>query len=248
MNCEQAKDYLSAFLDNELPADERLVMQEHLASCASCNEEIASMRSVSGAIRSSERAVVPDGLHDRVRQGLRDEAQSERNSRLRPWGSLVAASLFSAMVSAGLTWAYLAGPGSQASTVVDQIVSAHVRSLIVKENLTHVASSQSHEVKPWFTGKLDFAPQFRDFAAQGFTLVGARLDYIQHRPVAALVYRRRKHVVNVFVWADVAGSRPPGKPTSRRGYKLLTWAGSGLIYWAISDLNMNELQQLRSLM
>jgi anti-sigma factor RsiW len=125
------------------------------------------------------------------------------------------------------------------------VVTAHVRSLL-QESQTQVASSETHTVKPWFAGRLDFAPGVKDLANEGFPLAGARLDYIGERRVAALVYRRRLHVVNVFVWpaADAADSAP--RELVYRGYNLLSWSKGGIAYWAISDLNMGELRQLQA--
>ena len=127
------------------------------------------------------------------------------------------------------------------------VLAAHVRSLL-QDSPTQVASSEAHTVRPWFAGRLEFAPTVKDLAAEGFPLAGARLDYIGERRVAALVYRRRLHVVNVFVWpaADAADSTPRARDL--RGYNLLTWSRGGIAYWAISDLNMAELQQLQALL
>ena len=127
------------------------------------------------------------------------------------------------------------------------VLAAHVRSLL-QDSPTQVASSEAHTVKPWFAGRLEFAPSVKDLAAEGFPLAGARLDYIGERRVAALVYRRRLHVVNVFVWpaADAADSTP--RALTLRGYNLLTWSRGGIAYWAISDLNMAELQRLQALL
>lgn len=133
-----------------------------------------------------------------------------------------------------------------ADTVSDEIVSAHVRSLMTDNRLFDVASTDSHRVKPWFAGKLDFAPNVIDTADRGYPLLGGRLDYVGGRAVAALVYRHRRHTINVFVWpADT----PAAMTTDRRkGYHLVRWSRHGLAYWLISDLNPRDLQTFAQLL
>ena len=160
----------------------------------------------------------------------------------RQAAALVTACVLSSALTYGVTtW-------SGAHTRLDgDIVSAHVRSLL-QESPIQIASSDSHTVKPWFNGRIDFAPDFKDLAAEGFPLLGGRLDYIGERRVGAIVYRRRLHVVNVFMWpAPTAEAKPPRMETAK-GYNLLSWSRNGVTYWAVSDLNSGELSQLQSLM
>jgi anti-sigma factor RsiW len=127
-----------------------------------------------------------------------------------------------------------------------QLVASHVRSLMV-DHLTDVASSDQHTVKPWFDGKLDFAPSVVNPASDGFPLVGGRLDYLNNRPVAALVYQRRKHFINVFIWPIETGDGKATQAISRQGYQLLRWVDRDLNYWAVSDAASNELVALKEL-
>jgi anti-sigma factor RsiW len=127
------------------------------------------------------------------------------------------------------------------------VAAAHVRSLL-QESPIQIASSETHIVKPWFAGRLDFAPNVRDLTAEGFPFAGARLDFIGERRVAALVYRRRLHVVNVFLWPSADGADIAPGDLVHRGYNMLTWSRAGIVYWAISDLNMAELRLLQSLL
>jgi anti-sigma factor RsiW len=131
--------------------------------------------------------------------------------------------------------------------LTQELVAGHVRSQMLPSHRFDVASSDPHTVKPWFEGKLDFAPPVKDLAGQGFPLIGGRLDYLHNRPVAALVYQRRKHTINLFIWPSPPGSGPATKKTTHNGYNLLKWTKSGMTFWAVSDLNERELQEFARL-
>ena len=136
---------------------------------------------------------------------------------------------------------------SAQNRLADEIVSAHIRSLMLEHKLD-VASSDQHTVKPWFDGKLDFAPPVVDLASQGFPLLGGRLDYFNGRQVAALVYQRHKHFINVFIWPVDSRAPAGGRAAARQGYNLVHWTASGMTFWAVSDLNTAELEQFAQLL
>jgi anti-sigma factor RsiW len=162
--------------------------------------------------------------------------------RWKPWG--LASGLAAAFALVLAVGVYVAMPGAD-EKLAEDIVAAHVRSLMV-DHAFDVASSDSHTVKPWFAGKLNFSPPVFDLTTQGFALVGGRLDYLDRRPVAALVYRHRQHLINLFVWPS-AGEEPARK-IGRQGFHLLGWAREGMNFWAVSDLNAEELAQFRAML
>jgi len=239
MSCQELQTMRDAYLDGELDLAHSLEFEKHLRECASCARSHDELRSLQMAMRSDTlRFPLPPGLERRVRSAVRDE--SGVASRLFRWRWLIPS------VSLGLVAIIVAGLlFSRTSTddlVASEVVAGHVRSLMAG-HLTDVASTDQHTVKPWFDGKLDFSPPVKDLAQQGFELIGGRLDYIANRPVAALVYQRRKHFVNVFIWP--ASTASDTKPTAqvRQGYNLIHWTSSGMTYWMVSDLNLAELQQ-----
>jgi len=131
--------------------------------------------------------------------------------------------------------------GGDEERIIRDVAAAHVRSLMVEGHLNDVASTDQHTVKPWFEGKLDFAPVVADFAASGFALIGGRLDYLDGRPAAALTYRHRLHVVNLFEWpAGASADRAPAA-LARHGYALVHWRRAGIEYWAVSDIASEDL-------
>ena len=241
MNCAESRLLLHAHADGELDVVKSVELERHLNTCAMCAGEKQSLHSLKAALRQSAlRYAAPASLRKEVRRMGRGR-NGETPSRFLPlllWKSLAfGATAFALLV-------ILLRPGISArDTALNEAVASHVRSLMV-EHLTDVASSDQHTVKPWFSSRLDFAPEVGDFASQGFPLVGGRLDYVNGRVVAALVYQRNKHFINVFVWPSANTGAGKQKIEKRRGYSIVSHDANGLHYCLVSDLNEKELTEL----
>ena len=246
MSCAKPLELIHAHLDGELDVVRSLEIEEHLRECTTCAGAYEALRSLRSALPVQELSFkAPPSLHKRIRKALRVEAKSEGWSWAIGWRWLSAAVSAAAIAMLALAFFPLLGRSGGNDRLIDELVSGHVRSLMV-EHLTDVASSDKHTVKPWFDGKINFAPPVSDFAATGFALVGGRLDYIAGRSVAALVYRHRAHLVNLFIWPDQAGTSGMKTSTSG-GYSLVHWNDTDLSYWAVSDLNLHDLTVLTDL-
>ena len=250
MNCERTRMLLGAHLDRELDAVDDRELQEHLRECPRCLREVEQQQHMQKFVRSAAPYYrAPAGLESRVRASLRGATAAWKPpAGTTRWfasfgggwqfaGALAALAAVLAVVWIGS--AYNSRRGA-ADFLAEEIVNAHVRSLL-GAHLTDVLSSDQHTVKPWFDGKVDFAPPVRDFSADGFPLVGGRLDYIAGHPAAALVFQRNKHYINVFIWPAGDGAVPGGSERTVRGYNILSWQQQDLVFSAISDLNKAEL-------
>jgi anti-sigma factor RsiW len=244
MTCAQAQQLIEPYFDNELDANLTAAVQEHLLSCASCAENHRQLENLRMAIQTHvPRYQPPARLQAQVEAAVRSVAVTQR--RTPPWQWMAMAASFLLAVSLAWNVALLRTRNGSGNIMTQTVLASHVRSLI-GSHLLDVPSADQHTVKPWFNGKLDFSPDVKDFNAQGFPLVGGRIDYLADRPVAALVYQRRLHVINVFTW-------PSPSPNSHEvevrlnGYGIRHWAKSGMTYWAVSDLNPNELGQFEDL-
>ena len=246
MNCEKTRELLPAHLDQELGAPDAIEIERHLRDCPACRNELAQQTELRATIRKHATYHVPPAhLEARIRAAL-PRADSGPKRWLRwtwspRWLNVGAAfaTLFAVAWSITL---YMSVP-SPNELLADEVISSHVRSLM-GHRLADVASSDRHTVKPWFNGKLDFSPTVTDFSAEGFALVGGRLDYVDRRPVAALVYRHRLHTINVYEWPSAGEERLPVRTLSRQGYHLVHWVEGGMVYWLVSDLDPRELMTL----
>jgi len=238
---------LDAYVDGELAPEDARELETHLKECGECARLHEARVTLSAAIRQQIPAFrASDALRRRVRAAVRDAAGTHAGRRMLPplaarWLAL-AASL--AVVAVGSWRLGVSRAGSDA--LAGQVLASHVRSLM-PGHLTDVVSSDQHTVKPWFNGKLDFSPPVYDFAGRGFPLLGGRLDYVGGRAVAALVYGRRQHLIDVLLWPAAQG--PAGGPSvaTRQGYHLLHWTTPDYAYWVVSDLGLAELHDFAQL-
>ena len=233
MSCELVERDLTAYLDRELDIDAASAIRSHLADCTACRRLVAEREALGRLVRSAPYYPAPQRLRTRV------SARTGRSLWLGRFVPLAAAATLLVSVGVGTTLMRVAPTVTVA--MVDQIVDGHVRSLMA-DHLFDVQSTDQHTVKPWFLGKLDFAPPVVDLSAIGFPLVGGRLDYLSGRPVAALVYQRQKHTINVFVSPERDGD-PADVVRSERGFHLHHWVRDRMSFWAVSDLNEAELAQ-----
>jgi anti-sigma factor RsiW len=249
MSCDLTKLQLHAYLDGELDAAGTMSFENHVESCAECRSALVNEETLRRSIAQADLyAPAPAGLRQTIVSQLPAVAPSSSSEPLRISAGLrwlaLAACLF---VAFALGWRMIPQRGvpGGADSLVAAAVDAHLRSL-QPGHMADVPSTDKHTVKPWFDGRLDFAPPVPDLSSEGFPLVGGRLDVLNGRTVAALVYGRRAHMINVFVWRDAA---PPLSPESgqRQGYQWLTWQKDGFSFCAVSDTSPADLQQLRQL-
>lgn len=244
MNCVESRKLLSAHLDGELDPANSLELGRHLQACPACAGRADSIQNLKHALQEpSLRYHAPASLHRQVQRVTRSQNDSPPGfefARLWKWVALGMTAV------AALLLVVRPGGISEHDQFLSEAVSAHVRSLMA-EHITDVVSSDQHTVKPWFNGKLDFAPEVKDFAAEGFPLVGGRLDYLDKRTVAALVYRRNKHFINVFVWPSTASNKDKRTTENYRGYSIVNRTTADLHYCLVSDLNEKELTELADL-
>jgi anti-sigma factor RsiW len=254
MDCKETLELLEAYGDRELGLPEAMEIDKHVQSCPACREEMTGQKTLRAAIRQhATYYTAPSHLESRLKAALAPKDQRKTKPARRAWSWFgaghwlnPAAALASAVAVAWSVSLFFALP-SATDIVAEEVVSGHVRSLMAN-HLADVVSTDRHTVKPWFNGKLDFSPTVRDFAAQGFPLVGGRLDYLDHRPVAALVYHHAQHPINVYIWPATEGQEAAARTLSRQGYHLVHWVQGGMIYWAVSDVDPHELMQLANIL
>jgi len=241
VTCEQVQELIHAYIDGELDLVNNLEIEGHLGGCEVCQSEYRRHLNLVALVQGgAQHFAAPDILRKRIQR------QARTTPRSRRWLAIAAAVILA--LSGGLLWKILAAR-SQSTTddlVAQEVVSSHIRSMMLN-HLVDVPSSDQHTVKPWFNGKLDFAPDVKDLADQGFPLIGGRLDYVDNRTVAALVYQRRKHSINLFIWPSSRVTDKSTQQFSVNGYNIIHWTNSGATYWAVSDVNNADLSEFAKL-
>jgi len=245
VECREVDGLLSAYLDGELDPAASTSVRDHADTCAACRERLANLESIGGMVRRAPYYQAPDALRARVAHA---GTRSAATSHLLRWAA-------AAVMVVSLTGSILFVRSStravrtadSVDAVAQEVVSGHVRALM-GEHLFDVRSTDQHTVKPWFLGKLDFSPPVTDLAQAGFPLTGGRLDYVAGRPVAALVYTRGQHTINVFVWPDASNAAHPSDARAIRGFHVRHWTHGGMSYWAVSDVNDADLDQFVQLL
>jgi mycothiol system anti-sigma-R factor len=266
MNCEEAIELMDGYLDGELDPMTSQKIEQHLRDCRKCGQAYEAHTALAHAIsRGAPYHKAPAELRQRVQSSLRDavgvrasRGAARENHALLPsprttrrlvlpeiswnWLALAAAIILAAIIAS--SFLPRLRPPTSDQFLATQLIASHVRSLMA-DHLTDVPSSDQHTVKPWLDAKLDFAAPVPDLSTQGFPLIGGRLDYLDNRPVAALVYGRRKHFINLFVWPAASDEAKGPKTITHEGYQLLHWADSDFNYWAVSDISDGELQTFK---
>jgi anti-sigma factor RsiW len=244
VNCQNAQTFIHGYLDDQLALRESLEIEQHIADCPACMQVLVGLRALRARIKQSAlHFPSPPGLSIRVRSCLRTANPPQQTRRLRAASLLAVAASIALIATASWLLTRVLPGRSDDPFLTHELVASHVRSQMLPSHRFDVASSDSHTVKPWFEGKLDFSPPVRDLSAQGFPLLGGRLDYLHNRSVAAIVYQRRNHFINLFIWPSAPGDESaPGKAT-QQGFHLVQWRTAGMTFWAVSDLNEGELQE-----
>ncbi|MGE8152567.1 anti-sigma factor family protein [Pseudomonas vancouverensis] len=240
LDCTTCQVLMHGYLDQELDSADTAKVTQHLSTCSQCTRALAEAQLLMGGVkRHAAYYPAPSSLKEQVF----DQVSPTTNTltRLRSW----LAPAFSAAALALAVVLYVATPGSE-QPLMDEAVSSHVRSLM-GDHLNDVVSSDRHTVKPWFTGKLDFSPPVFDYAAQGFALLGGRLDYLQHQTTAALTYGRAKHIINVFI-LPTTQTDTAHQSQLLRGYNIVSWQRDHMRFIVISDLEKGELESFSQLL
>jgi anti-sigma factor RsiW len=243
VNCPDARSLLSPHLDSELDLLRSVELEQHLQTCSDCRRRSQQTKAARAAVREHVTYfAAPDALREKITSTL---PAAKRTTATPAWFNLSAAFALIVIV----IWSVYSNlPIARSNDrVAEEIVSGHVRALMAN-HLTDIASSDRHTVKPWFNSKIDFSPPVIDLAAQGFPLMGGRLDYVANHAAAALVYRHDRHLINLFIWPAPANETSDAKVLQRSGYNIVHWASSGMEYWAVSDLNSRDLKKFSAIL
>ena len=243
MNCQQAKPLIDAYDDGELDAAGILELEKHIHDCPGCALAWRNAQTLKKSLKQDSLFfTAPTELRRAIKAELRSQIETKSRWSFFNWNWLTAATTSFATVCLALLLTLTLTRPSAEQRLTQEIVSSNIRSLMA-DHMLDVVSTDQHTVKPWFNGKLDFSPPVKDLAAQEFPLVGGRLDYLNGRSVAALVFHRNKHVINLFIWPVNEKDSKPAVAASIQGYNVIHWTNAGMMFWAVSDLNEKELME-----
>ena len=255
MNCQECHDFIDPYIDNELDVAAAILVKQHLRDCSQCQALLESRKDLRALLNNPQlQFEVPDSLRRNIQSALPAATSSARHrsggrSAIPiPWFSVPLALAAALAVVLGLGFLNQRGmlDRSGGNARVEEVISSHVRSLLAT-HLLDVPSTDQHTVKPWFDGKLKFSPPVLDFTTQGFRLIGGRLDYINGREVAALVYQRNKHFINLFIAPSESGRTEAVQSFAKDGYNVLHWDRDGFEFWAVSDVSAGDLRAFADL-
>jgi anti-sigma factor RsiW len=243
MNCHQAGQVIGAYADGQLEALAVLELEKHLQDCSACALTWRNLQSLKKTLKQDALYFkAPAELRRRINTQFPSPKQAVSEQFAWDWNWLTTALSGALAVCLALLLFVSQTRPSAEQQFQQEMISNHVRSLMPGHG-TDVASTDQHTVKPWFNGKVDFSPPVKDLATEGFPLTGGRLDYLGNRNVAALVFQRNKHVINLFVWPGQEHDSKPTAAKPRQGYNLIHWSQGGMSFWAVSDLNQKELSE-----
>ena len=238
MECREVDDLLGAYLDGELEPAVSTSVRDHVEGCTTCRQRLANLESIGRMVRRAPYYQAPAELRAQV-------MHARARSAPRQWLAWAAAAVVVASLTGSIVFvrsSTRAHAPDPVDAVAEEVVSAHVRSLM-GAHLFDVRSTDQHTVKPWFLGKLDFSPPVADLVQAGFPLTGGRLDYLAGHPVAALVYTRGQHTINVFVWPEASDALRSSDARAVRGFHVRHWVRGSMSYWAVSDVNDADLDE-----
>lgn len=243
MGCNYIQSLIDGYFDGELDLVKSLEIEQHIKECKNCSILYHNHNTLHKTLKSeSFYFYTPQSLEDKVKLALNKPQKKSAYwmNIILNWRNATVGFAILAIISFSLLIVQKKNSGNE--QLLEQIVNSHLRSLI-SNNLTDVSSSDKHTVKPWFDGKIDFSPPVVDLYENGFPLNGGRLDYIENRPVAVLVYHHKKHIINLFISLSDKEKNTQEKIFNRKGYNLIHWEEQGINFWAISDLSLNELKE-----
>jgi len=246
MNCKETQEVIHGYLDGELDLVHNLAIEQHLKDCPACARSYQGQQSLRKVMAGSSLYFeAPKVLEQRLRTAVRQASKAESPRWRWRWDMNWAWPRVLAPLAVAALAILIAVPITMRTSTEDrltqEIVSGHLRSLMAG-HLTDVASTDQHTVKPWFNGKLPFSPPVTDLAAQGFPLIGGRLDYVEYHQVAALVYQRRRHFINLFIWPSSGNSSTAEDFRTQRGDNVIHWSQGGMENWAVSEVNQADLR------